>query len=546
MRRVLAAIMVVSLVAGGLVLTGASEGGGSAGGKKYKIEFDNAFGLTEGGDLKVGGVRAGSTDAFSIKKKGERFVAVVDATVTEPGFDSFRKDASCDIRPQSLIGEYYVSCQPGTSKEELPAGGTVPVEQNSSTVPPDLMQNVMRRPYRERFRLILAELGTGLAGRPQDIDEVLRRAHPGLRETSEVLEILGDQNKIIQDFITDSDTVVEELETKKREVARWIREAGRTAEVSATRREALAEGWRKLPEFLGELEPTMTRLGEVADEQTPLLRDLREVAPDLNKFFTELGPFSEASRPAIASLGDMSEIGREAIKESKDEIAELRKLAADSPEAAKPLRQFLRAFDDRNYASEADPRAEETAPPSPDPTSDVKGQGFTVFESILNYAYWQTLAINGFDDIGHYLRALLIETCGSAWNPGPADTNIQNDEKEKHTFEHCVSWTGPFQPGVTAPDPTDDAGQGNAAREARARELERDPDQPRKAGDPEAPAIPGKPDLSQPRIVLPEPVRKLLEDLPNLDQRVQEAIPQIQAQGDQPTTDKLLDFLLAP
>ena len=546
MRRILAAIMVVTLVAGGLVLTGASDGGTSAKGKQYKIEFDNAFGLTEGGDLKVGGVRAGSTEGFNVKKKNGRYVAVVDATVSEPGFDSFRKDASCDIRPQSLIGEYYVSCQPGNSDEELPEGGTVPVEQNTSTVPPDLMQNVMRRPYRERFRLILAELGTGLAGRPQDIDEVLRRAHPGLRETSETLKILGDQNKIIQNFIVDSDTVVKELEAKKTEVARWIREAGRTAEVSATRREALAEGWEKLPTFLGELEPTMEELGKVADEQTPLMRDLRQVAPDLDKFFTELGPFSEASRPAIESLGDMSVVARSAIRESKEEIAELRKLSADAPEAGKPLRQLLSSLDDRNYASEADPRAAETAPPSPDPTSETKGQGFTVFESIFNYAYWQTLAINGFDDIGHYLRALLIETCGSAWNPGPPDSDIQNDESEKHTFEHCTSWTGPFQPGVTAPDPTDDAGQGNAARAARERQLKAGPDEPRRAGDPEAPAEKGKPDLSKPRVVLPEAVRQLLGDLPNLDQKIQDAVPQIQAQGDQPTTDKLLEFLLAP
>ena len=543
MRRLLAAIMVVTLVAGALVLTGASEGTASKG-TKYKIEFDNAFGLTEGGDLKVGGVRAGSTEKFSVRKKDGRFVAVVDATVTEPGFDSFRKDASCDIRPQSLIGEYYVSCQPGVSDEKLPAGGTVPVEQNTSTVPPDLMQNVMRRPYRERFRLILAELGTGLAGRPQDIDEVLRRAHPGLRETSEVLEILGDQSKIIQDFITDSDTVVAELEDKKKEVARWIREAGRTAEVSATRREALAEGWRTLPVFLGELEPTMARLGEVADEQTPLMRDLRQVAPDLDKFFTELGPFSESSRPAIDSLGEMGKVGIAAIKESKEEVAELRKLAADAPEAGKPLRQFLQAFDDRRYSSEPDPRAEETAPPAPDPTSGNPKDGFTVFESILNYAYWQTLAINGYDDVGHYLRALLIETCGSAWHPGPADSDPSNDKDEQHTFEKCVSWTGPFQPGVNAPDPTDDAGQATMAR--RARELAADPKQKRRPGDPEAPPVPGKPDLSKPRVVLPEPVRKLLEDLPNLDKAVENAIPQIQAQGQEPSADALLNFLLAP
>ena len=80
------------------------------------------------------------------------------------------------------------------------------MEQTGSTIPIDLVQNVMRRPYRERFRLILSELGTGLAGRPEDLDDVLRRAHPGLRETSKVLQILGDQNKTIKDFISDADT----------------------------------------------------------------------------------------------------------------------------------------------------------------------------------------------------------------------------------------------------------------------------------------------------------------------------------------------------
>src|SRR5438132_13416200 len=98
----------------------------------------------------------------------------------------------------------------------------------------------MRRPYRERLGLILAELGTGLAGRPDDLAQVLRRAHPGLQETQKVLKILGDQGKIIQNFITDSDTVVAQLDARKRDVARWITETGRTAQISATRRNAIA------------------------------------------------------------------------------------------------------------------------------------------------------------------------------------------------------------------------------------------------------------------------------------------------------------------
>ena len=143
--------------------------------------FDNAFGLTNGGDLKVGGVKAGKTSGFSSRTASRRRRSS-PREVTQHGFQSFRKDASCQIRPQSLIGEYYVDCQPGTSPQPLP-NNTVPVTQTSSTIPQDLIQDVMRQPERDRLRLIINELGTGLAGRPQDLNAVIHRADPGLKQT---------------------------------------------------------------------------------------------------------------------------------------------------------------------------------------------------------------------------------------------------------------------------------------------------------------------------------------------------------------------------
>ena len=47
--------------AAALVFTGADSGGDGAR-KTYEIEFDSAFGLVEGGDLKIGGVKAGTDD----------------------------------------------------------------------------------------------------------------------------------------------------------------------------------------------------------------------------------------------------------------------------------------------------------------------------------------------------------------------------------------------------------------------------------------------------------------------------------------------------
>ena len=557
MRRALAVLFVLGASAAAVMLTGASESGSSKG-KTYWIEFDNSFGLVEGGDVKVGNVRAGQTKKFDVKAEpGERARALVQVEISEPGFDSFRTDAECRIRPQSLIGEYYVECEPGSADEELPAGDKskpLPVAQTSSVVPEDLLRNVMRRPYRERFRLILAELGTGLAGRPQDLQEVLKRAHPGLRETSEVLEILGDQNKIIQDFITDSDTVIAELEAKKKDVARWVVEAGETAEISASRREALARQFEVFPTFLDELKPTMARLEDLTDEQTPLLRDLQKAAPHLEKTFTELGPFAEASRPSFRSLAEAAKVGRTALDESKEEIAELRRLAKDAPELAKPLRQFLESIDDRRRAHEYDVRAAQTDPPAPDKThcEDDSKCGFTGMESLLNYVYWQTLSVNPFDELGHLLRFTVTEGA-----PCSHPFVRPNSEEDKELIEECNSWLGPEQPGIHSPDPTEDGPSSTeAARKADLGIGVEPGSTDHGAGEPEAPPIPGKKDWSMPEIVLPPSLQKLLDTLkPRLPDKRAPRLPDAEDLRDQLPDDAvpndvqpetLLDYLLAP
>ena len=296
-RRLVAAAFVLAACALALVLTGATE---DPRGTSYRVVFDNVFGLTEGGDLKIGGVKAGETTGFELTDDEPHKVAV-EILLTEPGLTGLREDARCAVRQQSLIGEYYVDCQPGTG-ELLPEGGTVPVEQTSSTIPIDLVSNVMRLPYRERFRLIINELGVGLAGRPDDLSEVIRRAHPGLRETSRTLEILADQNREIEQFIASSDAVARRVEPRRRDLSRWADEASRTATVQASRADSLEQQWARLPVFLAELQPTLAQLDATARRQIPTLEQLGDTAPELDRFLEAAEPFADAGKRSNAEL----------------------------------------------------------------------------------------------------------------------------------------------------------------------------------------------------------------------------------------------------
>jgi hypothetical protein len=288
----------------------------------------------------------------------------------------------------------------------------------------------------------------------------------------------------------------------------------------------------------------MNRLGELTDTQTPLLRNLQRSAPALNETLTRLGPFSNASRPSLRSLGDASDKGKRALRDSANEIAELRKLAVSAPALGKPLRQLLQTADDRSRGR-ADSRVTESAPPSPDPTSVAKskGKGFTAFEDLLNYVYWQSLAINEFDSISHQLRVLLLvgSECASYANAQIA--------KEKARQDHCNAFLGPYQPGVTSPDPTEDGGPDAAAQAKKAKKLKRN--SKRGAGDPEAPATPGQPDPSRPHYVLPPAVQQIVNEVTGKAPQAPSSTPSAPAAPSTPapsdqTPGQLLDFLLGP
>ena len=143
--------------------------------------------------------------------------------IDDPGFQDFREDATCMIRPQSLIGEKYVDCRPtlprapGTEPppplKEIPDGQPgagerlLPLENNSSSVDPDLINDIHTLPYAQRFRLIFNELGATLAGRGTDIEEAVKRANPDLRDADRLLEILAQQRDELAQLASDSERV---------------------------------------------------------------------------------------------------------------------------------------------------------------------------------------------------------------------------------------------------------------------------------------------------------------------------------------------------
>jgi ABC-type transporter Mla subunit MlaD len=387
MRRL---IVTLTLAAALLVLAvlglGASGGGGS--GYEVRAIFDNVASAVQGEDVKVAGAKVGVISSMDVTPDKK---AAVTLRIDDGSFTPFRRNARCTIRPQSVIGEKFVECQPGTAStpplERIDSGAgkgqhLLPLSGTSSPVDIDLLNDIMRLPYRQRFAIILNEFGTGLAGRGRELNTVIHRANPALRETDKVLKILARQNRVLARLATDSDTALAPLARERRHVSSFIVQANRTGEATAERRGDIERSIQRLPAFLRQLRPLMVDLASFADQATPVSRDLRAAAPDFNRLIEALGPFSTASIPSIKSLGKATVTGRPALLRARPVIQDLARFGSEAAPTSRNLDELTASLD--------------------------RSAGI---ERLMDFIFFQMTAINGFDSVSHYLRAAFMPDC---------------------------------------------------------------------------------------------------------------------------------------
>jgi virulence factor Mce-like protein len=445
-RRALGIAVVLAAATAVVVLV---IGSSSASGQTYWVELDNAFGLVAGADVKMAGVRAGKIEAFKLDRRTYR--AQVEINLSQKGYDHLRSDAFCESRPQSLIGEYFLDCQPGAKGRMLPKGATIPVSHTATTIAPDLVNDILRLPERERLRIIINELGAAVAGNGANLNEAIRRAVPAIRETDRVLAILAQQNQVLADLAHNGDTVITALANNHRNVGRWVQTARNTAEASAQRRAALAATFRKLPAFLAQLRPAMAALGQTAVSQTGALRNLDATSGQLTRFFKLLGPFANASRPAVRTLADASRIGRQAVTSATPTVELLNKYANESPELSKNLRIILEHLDDPSHAVETDQRA--------GPQHIDGRKNYTGLEALLQYVFDQAQAVNVYDGVEYILKiAAFADPDCSPYNDGH---KLRSDDAAAIAlYQKCSgNKIGPNGPGLLGEPNVSDNGK---------------------------------------------------------------------------------------
>jgi phospholipid/cholesterol/gamma-HCH transport system substrate-binding protein len=385
-RRVAGAAAAVCAVAIGLALSAASGGMGPTHPGDYRVDaiFDNASFLIPGQDVKIAGAKAGSVVDVKLTPQHK---ARIQMKVGKE-FAPFRSDADCTIQPQSLIGEKFIQCTPGTP-QGAPLGATggeaptVPLANTHSPVDIDLVNATFRAPTSQRLAILLDELGAGFAARGDDLNAAIRRANPALQETRRVLGILTADRARLRDLIGASDQVIAKLAEHRGAIKGFLHHGAAVAEVTARRSAKLEESARRLPALLAEAQPALSNLRTLAEQGTPILRDAGAAAPQLRRLAHQAGPLADAARPALTRLGRAAKAGEPA-------------LVAAAP-VVKQLRAFARA-------------ALPTGVSVDDLFQSLRQRG--VVEGLQTFTYFAALATARFDRYSHTLPAhVLGSTC---------------------------------------------------------------------------------------------------------------------------------------
>lgn len=379
MRRLAGILLGLVLIAGVASAVASSGSRGSATGR-FDVIFDDARGLVAGQLVKIAGARAGEISGVHLTGG---YKARVEATV-QAKFMPFHRDATCTIRPEGLIAENYVECDPGTVGSPPLEGTdgqppTVPVTHTTEPVSLIDLFNTFNLPTRQRLTLLLNELGIATAARGQDLNQILLRANPTLALARQTIGVLLRQQSSLKTLIDSTAKIAAQGAGDTGALKTFLDRAAALSTLTAEHHSALAQGINRLPDLLSQARPALAQLDTVARDGTPLLHQLQAASPVLEQVSRDLKPFVAAANPGLGRMSAALRIAIPALRQSL------------------PLLGNLESYAHRSLGS---------TELSAKLYKNLQRHGFV--EEFLSVAYYVATSLARFDSTSHLLPLLLI------------------------------------------------------------------------------------------------------------------------------------------
>jgi phospholipid/cholesterol/gamma-HCH transport system substrate-binding protein len=177
---------------------------------KLTVTFPSASGLVAGSDVLEAGSKVGTI--YSIEPiQGDEVRVVVQI---EGDHWPMHRGLSADIRPKSLLGEKYVDLHDGSSKGPAYDPNQV-LHAPAESVPVELDQfvNSLDTDTRSALRVLLNDLGAGVAGHGVDLNQAIKTGRDDLAHLAVTGKTLNNRDPDLDRILVGLDGLFQKLTT---------------------------------------------------------------------------------------------------------------------------------------------------------------------------------------------------------------------------------------------------------------------------------------------------------------------------------------------
>jgi phospholipid/cholesterol/gamma-HCH transport system substrate-binding protein len=285
--------------------------------------FDNVAGLMVGDDVRIASARVGYVEEMKIDKGNALLVLKID----DPK-QKIYADATAVVTDRSGFGQKFVSLDPGSSK----AGdfdGRIELAQTVRSEDINELFNVFDDKTRAAANSTLSQLGGGMTGHSQDLNDLLDNSPAILDNTATVSDALTvNQGNDFVGLLQSSDRLAARFAGRQQHVADVLGQMATTLDAIAVDNGGPeAKAIQDAPETLDDVKSALDDLEDPLKHTASAMDDLRPGAEALADATPDLRAFMKDAVEPLEDLPEVNKLGEPALKSLTTLVHDARPLA---------------------------------------------------------------------------------------------------------------------------------------------------------------------------------------------------------------------------
>jgi virulence factor Mce-like protein len=259
-----------------------------------RAQFAHADNLANHGQVREDGKLVGQV----LNVRVEKGLAVADLQM-DPEVQPLLSDSTIEVRPRSPVGVRYVQITPGTHGRPLRQGDMIPASQTKATRQLDEALSTFDPATRLNTQKFLGELGTGFAGRGEDLNATIGASPRFLEDSRDVLGAVADRHGAMRSLIRGGALAAGAADPVRDVIARGFDPEDRALRPFWQESGAVHATLEQAPQALATVRSGLARTDPFVDQVVGLSAELRRALRRAPAAFGQAEALLQESRPGL-------------------------------------------------------------------------------------------------------------------------------------------------------------------------------------------------------------------------------------------------------